>query len=313
MGGQLPTEGALNAGNGTIIDARTALDDLVVFALVATHASFRAASQRARIPTSSVSRAVARLEKELGIRLLQRTTRKVTVTEDGRQLLLRAAPHLEGLGDALTAAASGSDEPSGLIRVTAPAYTGATRLTVALAAFALAYPKVKVEIDPSHYPRSLIDDGYDFAVQVGPVEATEFVARPLWKVRAGLFATPKFARSVLGRRTVVTRADLERGPCVAARSSETWVFADTAGSPVLVRPGIRFAVSDPRATVEVARQGVGFVLAPVDAVAAAPAGLLAMKTDFGEPRALDLFVVYPTRRLLPRRVRLAIDWIAKTL
>src|SRR6185437_4503337 len=130
----------------------------------------------------------------------------------------------------------------------------------------------------------------DFAVQVGPVEASELVARPLWKVRAGLFATPRFARSALGRRTVVTRADLERGPCVSGRSSDTWVFVDADGNPALVRPAVRFAVSDPRAIVEAARQGLGFVLAPVDAVAAAPAGLIPLKTDFGEPRALDLFV-----------------------
>src|SRR5450755_1012253 len=79
--------------------------------------------------------------------------------------------------------------------------------------------------------------------------------------------------------------------------------------PPCSRQASRFTVNDPRATVEVARRGLGFVLAPVDAVAQAPAGLVALKTDFGERQALELYVVYPTRRLLPARVHLAIEWL----
>jgi LysR family transcriptional regulator, transcriptional activator AphB len=305
---QLVKSGTAHTKPGIIESARQ-LDDLAVFVRVARHESFVEASREAGIPRSSVSRAVARLEDELGVPLLRRTTRQVAVTEDGRQLLLQASPHLEGLHEALASTADRRAEPSGLVRVTAPTYTGATRLATELASFAMEHPQIKIEIDPTSAVRDLIADGYDFAVRVGPVTDADFVARRLWQAEAGLFATPEFARSVLGRRARVTRADLERGPCVMTRATEHWRFRDPRGRPVVVKPNARFAVNDPRATVEVARQGLGFVLAPVDAVTQAPAGLVALKTDFGEPQAHELYVVYPTRRLLPTRVRLAIDWL----
>ncbi len=190
-----------------------------------------------------------------------------------------------------------------------PSFTGATRLAAELASFAMEHPQIKIEIDPTSTVRDLIADG-DFAVCVGPVTDADFVARCLWQAEAGLFATPEFARSVLDRRARVTRADLERGPCVMTRPTEHWRFRDARGHLVVVKPNARFAVNDPRATVEVARRGLGFVLAPIDAVAQAPAGLVALKADFGEPQAHELYLVYPTRRLLPARVRLAIDWLA---
>src|SRR5258706_13355669 len=123
--------------NGTMAGA---FDDLAVFVLVAKNESFVEASRKAAIPRSSVSRAVARLEEEVGVRLLQRTTRKVAVTAEGRELVSRAALHLDGLQEALARAADRRAELSGLVRVTAPAYTGAARLAPALADFAQKHP-----------------------------------------------------------------------------------------------------------------------------------------------------------------------------
>jgi LysR family transcriptional regulator for bpeEF and oprC len=192
----------LRAKLGTIGSARQ-LDDLAVFVRVARQESFVGASREAGIARSSVSRAVGRLENELGVPLLRRTTRQVAVTEDGRQLLLQASPHLEGLHEALASTADRRAEPSGLVRVTAPTYTGATPLATELASFAMEHPQIKIEIDPTSAVRDLIADGYDFAVRVGPVTDADFVARRLWQAEAAL-ATPEFARSVLDRRARVT-------------------------------------------------------------------------------------------------------------
>src|SRR4051812_3454636 len=114
--------GMARAVFGTIRRPPGALDDLAVFVSVAQHVSFVQASRRLGIPPSSVSRSVARLEEDLGVALLRRTSRKVAVTDDGRQLLLRAAAHVEGLEEALATAADRHPEPSGVVRVTAPAY-----------------------------------------------------------------------------------------------------------------------------------------------------------------------------------------------
>ncbi len=288
-----------------------ALDDLTIFAGVAQHSSFVEASRRLAIPTSSVSRAVARLEDELGVLLLRRTSRNVLLTDEGRQLFLHARPHLEGLEEALASAADRHPEPSGVVRVTAPAFTGSTRVTEALASFAAAYPKITIELDASNLLRDLVHEGYDFGIRVGPLQHADFVTRRLWRGQFGLFASPAFAAQVLGTQTAISRATIEREACVVLRPGGTWRFVTPRSEPIAVTPCARFAVNDPRAALQVARRGLGMALAPVDAWLMDPEGLSRLHTDFGEPEAIDLFVVYPSRRLLPQRVRLAIDWLAE--
>jgi LysR family transcriptional regulator, transcriptional activator AphB len=283
------------------------LDDLAVFVAVAQRASFVAAARRTGRATSSVSRAVARLEDQLGVRLLRRTSRRVALTGEGRQLLAEAAPGVDGLVEALAAAGDHASEPTGVVRVTAPAYTGVARIAPALAAFARRYAKVDVELETSNAMRDLVEDGFDFGVRVGPVADASFVARPLWRGRFALYATRALVRATRGRGAL-TQAELEAAPCVVMRSSPTWRFRAAGGRPVAVTPRARFTISDPRAAVEIARQGLGFALLPRDA-AAGVAELEPVACALGEPEPVELFVVYPSRRLLPRRVRLAIEWL----
>ena len=296
--------------------ARPALDDVAVFVLVAKHASFVTAARSASIPTSTVSRAVARLEENMGVRLLARTTRRVALTDEGRQLALAAAPHLDGLQEALVVTSDRRSEPSGLIRVTAPAYTGATRVATALAELSEKYPELAIEIDSTNALRDLVEGGFDFGVRVGPIADQDFVARRLWSGNFGLFAAKSFVKSSLRGKKHVMREVVERSPCITLRANQVWRFRDSSGRVVAMTPRVRFAVNDPRAAVEVARHGGGLVVAPREAVAALErsergSGLVALTTELGDPEPVELFIVYPSRRLLPRRVQLAIDWLRR--
>jgi DNA-binding transcriptional LysR family regulator len=311
MRGQSAKNGTRRDGGGTIVRPPGALDDLAVFVSVAQHASFVEASRRLAIPTSSISRAVARLEDDLRVPLLRRTSRTVAVTDEGQQLLLHAAGHVEGLQEALAAAADRQPEPSGVVRVTAPAFTGSTRVARSLAAFALAHPNIAVELDATNVLRDLLEDGFDFGIRVGPDADADFVARPLWKGHFGLFASRGFVKRALRGKPRVTREALERGPCVVLRPGAVWRFRDGEGRAVEITPRSCFAVNDPRGAIDVARRGLGIALAPLDAVPADTGDLVRVEADFGEPQPVDLFVVYPTRRLLPLRVRMAIDWLAR--
>lgn len=279
-----------------------ALDDLLVFVAVAREESFANAARRIGMPATSVSRAVARLEDRLGISLLRRTSRTVALTDEGRDLLERTGGHVDALDEALDDASDRVTEPSGVVRVTAPAFTGATRVAAALAEFAVRYPAVTIELDATNAIRNLVDDGYDFGIRVGGKVDADFIARPLWRGRFGLFATRRFVDQHLGKR--ITRDVLGKAPAVVLRQPITWRFAGGE-----VTPNARFVVNDPRAAIDVARRGVGLVLAPTDADVT---GLVPVMTELGEPRAVELFVVYPTRRLLPQRVRLAIEWLASS-
>lgn len=289
--------------------AANVFDDLAVFVAVAHHASFIAASKQLSIPTSTVSRAVARLEEQLGVQLLRRTSRKVVVTDEGQRLLVDAAPHLEGLNEALLTAKDQQPELSGVVRVTAPAYTGATRITRSLSAFAAKYPNITIELDASNAIRDLLRDGFDFGIRVGEGVTGEVVARRLWRGTVGLYASPGFVRGQLDGRKTLTRESIEHGPCVVLRSQTVWRFRDAAGRPLALKPRPRFAVNDPRAVVTAARSGLGIALAPSDAVASDSRGLVELTFDAGVPEPIDLYLVHPTRRLTPRRVRLAMDWL----
>lgn len=311
MKGSIPKNGIGHPNSGMTPRRTGGLDDLSIFVSVARQASFVAASRRLAMPTSSVSRAVARLEDELGVQLLRRTSRNVVLTDEGRQLLGHAAPHVDGLEEALASTVDRLPEPSGVVRVTAPAYTGSTRIARSLAAFSLAHPSITIELDATNVFRDLLQDGFDFGVRVGPYVHPDFVARRLWQGQFGLFAAPAFVKKALAGKTNVNRETLQCQPCVALRTSVVWRFRTQTGELLELSPPVRFTVNDPRGTADVARQGLGIALLPLDAVAKDSKGLVRLRTDFGTPEPVDLHVVYPTRRLLPQRVRMAIEWLAK--
>jgi DNA-binding transcriptional LysR family regulator len=313
MSGPSTKIGTRRPARGTISGPKPKLlDDLAVFVAVARAGSFVRASGRTGVPTSSVSRAVARLEEELGACLLRRTSRKVALTDEGRRLLARTGPLIDGLGEALASSAGAAGEPSGLVRITAPAFTGATRIAASLAELARAHPLIDVELDASNALRDLVEDGFDFGVRVGPAVDADFVARRLSTGTFSIFATRELLRSTFGRkRPLATRETFERGPCVVMRTSAVWRFRDAAGRRVEVKPRARFAINDPRAAVEVASRGVGFVLAPREAAAAAPS-LVPVACDLGEPEPIELYIVYPSRRLLSDRARLVMEWLLRS-
>lgn len=285
------------------------LDDLAVFVEVAKHTSFVAAAKQLARPPSTVSRSVARLEGQLGVLLLRRTSRTVVVTDEGQQLLDGSAAHLEGLNEALAVAKDLKPEPEGVVRVTAPAFTGSTRVTRSLAAFAAKYPRVSIELDASNAMHDLLRDGYDFGIRVGAGVVGEFIARKLWQGQLCLCASRGFVHEHLDGRQRISRQTIDSAPCVVLRTPAVWRFRDAKQQLIEVQPRTRFAVNDPRAMLTAAKSGLGMTLVPADAFAADRRGLVELEPDFGKPEPSDLFVVYPTRRLLPSRVRLAIDWL----
>ncbi|WP_245814559.1 LysR family transcriptional regulator [Cystobacter ferrugineus] len=285
------------------------LDDLRLFAMVAKHLSFVEAARRLGVPTSTLSRRVASLEDTLGARLLQRTSRRVGLTEEGERLLERAEPLLDALASVLDRTVDREEEPAGRLRVTAPVLTGSQRIAPALFAFAAKHPRISVELTLTNARVSLVEEGYDLAFRIGPIQDAELVARRIWSVPFGLAASPRFVLEVLQGRTRLDRDTLASVPAVLSRAGGTWPLRRKDGSLDELRPHERHTVNDPRVAIAAAVEGLGVVCAPLEAFE--PQGdKLVRLTVVGrtvEPR--ELFAVYPSRRLLPRRVRLALDWV----
>jgi DNA-binding transcriptional LysR family regulator len=296
----------LHPMSGTI-----SLDDVRLFQAVAQSSSFVEAARRTGVPTSTVSRRVAQLEEALGARLLQRTSRRVGLTHEGERLLERVGPLLEGLASVLDTAAEREDEPVGRLRVTAPVQTGSQRIGPALFSFAARYPRVTVELRLTNAMVSLVEEGFDLAFRMGPIQDAELVARRMWSVPFAFAASPQFVKQTLRGRTQLDRDSLGTLPAILTQTGGAWRLRRKDGSIDELRPQERLSVNDPRVAIAAAAQGLGVVCAPKEGIEQHGAALTQLTVTGRTVVPRELFAVYPSRRQLAARVRLALDWVAQ--
>jgi DNA-binding transcriptional LysR family regulator len=283
------------------------LDDLRLFLAVARDRNFAAAAKRVGVPTSTLSRRIAALEASVGARLLQRSSRRVGLTDEGARLADRAGLALDELVALVDQAVDRDAEPAGRLRVTAPVLTGAQRLAPALFAFAAAHPKVDLELNLTNAVVPLVEQGYDLAFRAGPVRDRDLIARKLWSSPQAFAAAPSLLRE-LGGRTALTRATLERAPGIYTRKAG-WRLLCRDGSSDHVVARRRVVVNDPRVAIGAAVAGLGVVCAPVEALAAYGPELVQLTIVGRRPEPRDIFAVYPSRTLVPARVRAALAWV----
>ena len=200
------------------------LSDLQSFVRVAERESFSAAARELGVPTSTVSRSIARLEDALGVRLLERTTRKVVPTASGKALFGGVVGPLRAIADATATVASFHERPCGVVRVTAP-----IDLEPALAglvtSFLEKYPEVSVEVVPTNRYVDLIAEGFDVALRAGAkLDDSSLVARKVGDMVGHLFAAPAYLKK---HGTPKAPADLESHQAVLFRGqdgSATWAL-----------------------------------------------------------------------------------------
>jgi len=288
---------------------RATLDDVRLVLEVARLGSFVAASRRTGVPTSTVSRAVARVEEALGVRLLHRTSRRLALTEEGTRLVARASPLYAELEAVMDGAIDRDPEPAGRLRITAPVVTGASLIAPALVGFAARYPRVEVELRLTNAVLSLVDEEIDIGIRSGPIRDAELIARRLLTMEYLLAASPAFVRDHLRGRPRVTIKALTALPAIAGSPQGPWRVRRRDGSIDELRPRAHFAVNDPRVAIEAARAGLGIVRAPVALIAREGAALTPLALTGATLEPAELFAVYPSRHLVPARVRAALDWL----
>jgi DNA-binding transcriptional LysR family regulator len=170
-------------------------DELGVLVAVAEAGSLSAAAKQLGVPKSTVGRAIARLEEELGVSLVRRMAQGPTLTEPGLVLANRAAPHIAGLRDAAVAQGRESQEVYGLLRVTAPADVGAHLIAPLLPGFFARHPRVRVELENTLRVVDLVREGFDLAVRVtmGRLPASSLTAKKLAPMHLALYAGTQYA------------------------------------------------------------------------------------------------------------------------
>ncbi len=289
------------------------LENLEAFVEAAELGSFTLAAERLRLSPSALSRRVAHLEEEIGVRLFHRTTRRVRLSEEGRPLFERSRGALRELREAQEATARLQERPAGLLRVEAPSILGRHVIVPGLARFASRYPEVQVELALRDHPGDLVAQGIDVALRLGALEDSTLVVRRLGRTRMRVCAAPEYLRRKGTPRTV---DDLSRHECLGLSLHGrliAWRLRDRTKVREL-SPSRRIVVNSGEALVDLAASGAG--LAWVCDFMVAHARRSEDLVEVLEGAACEESPIHvlslPARRVLPK-VRAFVDFAAAEL
>lgn len=284
-------------------------DGIDEFTAVAEQASFSAAAKRLGLSTSAVSREIARLEDRLQTRLLHRTTRRVELTDAGRDFLARCRRLIDERDEALAAVQPDDQAPRGLLRMTCSVSYGERFIAPAVNAFARQNSELRIELDLDNRLRDLVGDGYDLAVRFGHLTDSRLMARRLASRRLILCASPDY----LARRGAPRDLSEIASHDGLIGSSEHWRFTE-AGREVALRPSGRWRCNSGAAVLDAALQGLGLCQLPDFYVTEALAsGALVSLLDEARPPDEGVWAVHPHPRHVPPKVRAMIDWLHDNL
>jgi DNA-binding transcriptional LysR family regulator len=288
--------------------------DLRLFEAIVERGGISAAARQLGREKSTVSRDLAALEERLGVRLLHRTTRSVSPTEAGTILLAYARRVVEEIEHAEQALDALSDEPRGVLRVTAPYAIVRFVLAPRLQAFQDRYPDLSINLDSTTRVLDLVEQGIDVALRVGELPTSTLVARKLRDARVILVASPAYASA---RGLPSEPADLaghrliELGSAVDGRE---WKLFGPDGAAKSAPVTLRLAAADPGIVIDLALQGLGIACAP-DLYGADPIaqGRLVRVLPGYDRGVRPVHAVYPSRRQLTPKVRAFVDFAAQCM
>ncbi|EWY38348.1 LysR family transcriptional regulator [Skermanella stibiiresistens SB22] len=282
------------------------LDGIVTFVAVAEAGSISEAARRLRLAKSVVSERLAELERSLGAVLLHRTTRKLTLTEDGLAFLERATRIARDIEEATSDLAERRNTLVGPLRISAPVTFGRMHLGPALYSFLGKHPLVELSLDLDDRRVDAAADGYDAVVRHGPIENTRLIAWPLARSRRVLVAAPSYVES---QGVPGSLADLERhkGIFYTNRGVADWRFQGADGM-VIVRGQVRLRVNNGDVMRDAAIAGLGIALLPTFIVGAAvKSGALTVIPLEAEAEGEFVYMAHPEGRRASAKLRALAD------
>jgi DNA-binding transcriptional LysR family regulator len=285
------------------------LEAMAVFAAVAELRGFAPAARRLGLSPSAVTRLVAGLEEHLGARLLQRTTRSVTLTDAGSRFLERCRRILADVAEAEGAAQAERTLPTGRFVLTAPVTFGARHVAPVVSAYLARHPDVTVDLQLTDRVVSLVEDGVDAAVRIGTLEEASLIARRVGETRRVLVAAPKY----LSRRKKLRAPEDLSGHALIQQTGITptadWRFLRD-GKELALPVSPRLVTNSVDAAIGHAERGGGLTMVLAYQVQdAVRAGRLVVVLAEYERPALPIHVVYPSTRLLSAKVRAFVELV----
>jgi len=287
------------------------IDAMQAFVAVADSRGFAPAARKLKLSPSAVTRLIAALEERLGARLLQRTTRSVTLTDAGTRYLERARRILADVDEAERIAEGERTRPSGRLVVSAPLGFGRLHVSPVMTAYLKHYPEVAGELRLEDRMVSLVEDGVDLAVRIGELADSSLVARQVGAMRRIVVASPVYLKA---------RGEPKRPDALA--SHDTIQFGSTTGladwrfvdgkDDIRVDISPRFSTNSSDAAIQYAEAGGGLTrVMAYQAATSLKMGRLKIVLEKFELRPLPIHIVYPTSRLLSAKVRTFIDLVTE--
>ncbi|MDP9914403.1 DNA-binding transcriptional LysR family regulator [Variovorax boronicumulans] len=278
------------------------------FVQIADQGSLTRAAEALGSSLPAVVRALAALEAHLDVRLFHRTTRRLSLTEEGRHYLPSAREVLLAADAADQALKAEAREPAGQLVITAPVLFGHMYVAPAIVRFMQRHEKVRCSVRLHDRTVNLLEEGIDVGIRISPLEDSSLVAQTLGTIRRVVVASPAF----LAQHGVPRHPrDLAGAPCVRGRidAPSQWAFRD-GGKTVHVTPDNRLEFNHLAPAIEACAAGMGFgTFFSYQVLPHVAQGRLQLVLEDYEPAPRPVSVIYPNARLLPARTRAFIDWM----
>ena len=287
------------------------LRQMAIFAKTIDHGSFRGAARELRLSPSVVSHHISQLEDSLGVALIYRSTRKLTLTREGHRLLAAAQKMLEAVEGELAELSMSANAPSGELRMTIPSVLSQSHFTEQIAAFSKAHPRIRLSLDFSDIRRDLIDDGFDIAIRMGPKAKTTATSRKLFSVERRLVASTYYLASRLAPDHPDDIADWDWLALTPVENVPV-AFTNAGGTQATIKPEARVFANDAQALYRLARAGAGLAIVP-DFLADedVQAGTMGYVLPNWKLRVIDVFAAWPANAPKHGLIHLALDTLSQ--
>jgi len=282
------------------------LRQMAIFAKTIDHGSFRGAARELRLSPSVVSHHISQLEEHLGVALMYRTTRKLSLTTEGERLLDATRRMLDAVEGELLNLSVSANEPSGELKLTLPSVLSQSKFTDQIADFSKAYPRIRLTLDFSDAQRKLVDDGFDIAFRMGPTSKTSATSRRLFRVQRKLVASTEY---LANRTHPIEPNELLNWDWLTLTPVQNVPVSFRNGrKSITIKPEANIFANDAQALYRLARAGMGLAMVP-DFLAEqdVAAGSMVYVMPDWSMQALDVFAVWPANAPKHGLIHLALD------
>lgn len=290
------------------------LNDIVVFTKVVETKSFTGAAEALGLPKSTVSRKLAQLEERLGVRLVQRTTRKLALTDIGEAYYERCSRIVADVAAAEQLVTDMQSTPRGRLRVTASVDFSTRFLGEIIAEFLAQHPEINVELEATDRVVDLIEDGFDLAVRFGQMPESTLIARKLCSLHLILCASPAYLARRGTPKHVEELDEHDHVLFTPSSHNQTWTLVNGSDQTYEFGRPARLATNNYGAVVDVARAGGGIAaISEFMVTEEIKSGALVRVLPEWQTRPTDVHAVYPARQNVPPRLALFLEHLAKSL